>query len=301
MQSGKFTITPEKTNLKEKIEQTKALFFKEAEAKSLKYTLQFSENFPQYVIVDETRIAQIVSNFISNAIKFTPENKSVNIDVTYDTVTQKLKVLVEDTGIGIDEKAQAKIFNSFEQEDASVTRKYGGTGLGLAISKQLVSLMQGELIFKSIKDVGSTFGFEIPAEVGKEDDANKEESSVPEVEYTGKVLIAEDNAMNTILMETFMEAFGIAFDIVENGALAVEAVKEEEYALVLMDNQMPVLSGIEATMQIRAFNTTLPIVALSANAIKTEQEKFLEVGMNDTLAKPVDYYDLKAIFDKYLG
>ena len=300
LQSGKFMISLENIDLRAKIEHTFSLFSKVAEEKSLYYELFFSEDFPKYLLVDETRIVQILSNFISNAIKFTPVGKVILVNVGYDFETSKLKIEVQDTGIGIDEEAKAKIFNSFEQEDASVTRKFGGTGLGLAISKQLIQLMEGEIIFESTKGSGSTFGFEMFVQLGESREPLPETVKQTEQGYMGRVLIAEDNEMSAILMETFMEGLEIAFDIVGDGKLAVDAVVSSEYDLVFMDNQMPNLSGIEATKRIRKFNKDIPIVALSANALKTEQESFVTAGMNDTLSKPVNQEDLKEMLDKYL-
>ena len=300
LQSGKFTISLANIDLKAKIEHTFSLFSKVAEEKSLYYELFFSDDFPKYLVVDETRIVQILSNFISNAIKFTPVGKVVLVNVGYNMKTNKLKIEVQDTGIGIEEEAKAKIFNSFEQEDASVTRKFGGTGLGLAISKQLIDLMDGTIIFESTKGSGSTFGFEIFAEIGEKEAIVEEEVDKEEEAYKGKILIAEDNEMSAILMETLMESLDIEFEIVADGELAVKAVQSNDYVLVFMDNQMPKLSGIEATKRIRTFNKDIPIIALSANALKTEQENFLNAGMNDTLSKPVDQGDLATMLDKYL-
>lgn len=301
LQSGKFTISLGSVDLQAKLEHTFNLFSQVAEEKSLYYELFFSDNFPKHLLVDETRIVQILSNFISNAIKFTPVGKVVLVNIDYDNSNNQLKIVVQDTGIGIEEESKSKIFNSFEQEDASVTRKYGGTGLGLAISKQLIDLMNGTIIFESTKGVGSIFGCEIPAELSEEIAVITEEqleASTPS--YKGKVLIAEDNAMSTILMETLMESFEIEFEMVENGELAVDAVVSTEYALVFMDNQMPKMSGIEATRRIRKFNKDVPIVALSANVLKKEQEEFIDAGMNDALSKPVNQEDLKKMLDKYL-
>lgn len=224
----------------------------------------------------------------------------VIIHINYDVATTMLQVEVEDTGIGIDEEAKDKIFNSFEQEDASVTREFGGTGLGLAISKQLIELMNGELIFESTKGKGSTFGFKIPIQT-HEKCISENIKKVDKLDnYKGRVLIAEDDKMSAMLMEILMETFEIQFDIVSNGELAVEAVKNKDYALVLMDNQMPKLSGKDATKQIRKFNPKIPIVALSANALKNEQQEFLDAGMNNTLSKPVDKNELKILLNKYL-
>lgn len=301
LQSGKFTLSPIDVNLKEKIEHIFSLFSKAAEEKSLSYGIFFSDHFPDCFITDETRVIQILSNFISNAIKFTPVGNMVTVNVNYDPAGKMLEAEVQDTGIGISEEAKNNIFNSFEQEDTSVTREYGGTGLGLVIAKQLIEVLNGEIIFKSAKGKGSTFGFKIPVvtcEKSMPDDIKNEHQ---QGNYKGRVLIAEDDEMCAMLMEALMEGFGIQFDIVSNGELAIEALKNKEYALVFMDNQMPKVSGKEATRQIREFNLNIPIVALSANALKNEQQAFLDAGMNDTLSKPIDHKELEIILHKYLA
>ncbi|CAA6822675.1 MAG: Sensory box histidine kinase/response regulator [uncultured Sulfurovum sp.] len=245
------------------------------------------------------RVIQIVSNFVSNALKFTPTKGTVSIQVSYVYATKALIVKVIDTGIGIKEEAQEKIFNSFEQEDRTVTREYGGTGLGLAISKQLIELMAGEVIFKSIPGKGSVFGFKIPVEVAKvkKDVSVEEKSSI--LNFTGTVLVAEDNEVNILLISLLLEQFLVPFEVVKNGIEVISAVKNNTYNLVLMDNQMPKLSGKDATLEIRKFDQKIPIVALSANALKTEKEEFLDVGMNDVLTKPINKADLLDILEKY--
>ena len=304
LQSGTFSISPKEVNLKGKLEQTARLFAKRAEEKALFYETIFSDDFPSSLCVDDTRIVQVVTNFISNAMKFTPEKGSIHVHVSYDNDSEALKVIVSDTGIGIEPLAQEKIFKSFEQEDASVTREYGGTGLGLTISKQLIELMDGHLIFQSNKNQGSIFGFEIPVKRCNTIDTQSETEHTEEEQtqnYIGRVLIAEDNETNVILLTILLDELGVSYDVVYNGETAVEAVKVGEYALVLMDNQMPKLSGIEATKIIREFDHTTPIVALSANAFKSEQREFIEAGMNDTLAKPIEYEVLKKILGTYLS
>jgi len=297
LQNHKVSLSIIDVNLKEKLEHAFNMFSKQANEKSLFYELIFSEDFPTCLKVDDTRVIQIVNNFISNAIKFTSTGQMVIINVEYNNNT--LLIEVKDSGAGISLEHQDKIFKSFEQEDTSVTRNFGGTGLGLAISKELIELMNGQLIFKSCKGEGSTFGFTLNLqECTKKEEVKRD---LPQIHnYKGLVLIAEDNEMNIILMEVLMESFDIGFDLVLNGKEAVDAVRAKDYALVLMDNQMPIMSGKEATKIIRTFNPTVPIVALSANATNSEQKEFLEVGMNDTLAKPIDFQKLEEKFKKYL-
>jgi len=297
LQSKKVTLSVIDVNLKEKLTYAFEMFLEQANEKSLLYELIFSEDFPKCLRVDEIKIIQILNNFISNAIKFTSTGQMVVVSVEYHHNT--LRVEVKDSGIGIDIEAQHKVFKSFEQEDASVTHNFGGTGLGLAISKELIEVMNAKLIFESTKGQGSNFGFSLQIEQCEKKQKEHKNTS-KKCSYKGKILIAEDNEMNIVLMEILMESFNIEFDLVFNGQEAVDAIKANNYALVLMDNQMPIMSGKEATKIIRTFNSTIPIVALSANAITSEQKEFLEVGMNDTLAKPINFEKLEEQFKKYL-
>lgn len=299
LQSGQFKISMIEVNLQEKFEHTYALFSKLADGKEIQFDLVFSNDFPNLLMVDDVRVIQVISNFVSNALKFTPTLGSVSIAIDYEHASAALMVKVRDTGIGIKPEAQDKIFNSFEQEDKTVTREYGGTGLGLAISKKLIELMQGELLFESTQGKGSMFGFKIPVELGGEKVQEIEVTETTALSFSGKVLVVEDNEVNVLLISILLEEHQISFDVVGNGLLAIEAVQNHEYTLVFMDNQMPKLSGREATIEIRKFNQEVPIVALSANALKTEKEAFLEIGMNDVLTKPIDTVELLEVLKKY--
>ena len=165
--SGKFTITEEKVNLKHSLTGICGLYNSKAENRKVKYSYSFNDEFAEYYYADDTRIGQIVANFISNALKFTPEGGEVSASFSYNSKTQLLKVIVKDSGIGIEKDKQEKIFSPFEQEDSSTTKSYGGTGLGLSISLSLIKLMNGVLIFESTKNVGSTFSFQLPLKVLK--------------------------------------------------------------------------------------------------------------------------------------
>jgi len=299
LQSGQFKISMIEVNLQEKFEHTYALFSKLADGKEIQFDLVFSNDFPKLLMVDDVRVIQVISNFVSNALKFTPTLGSVSITIDYEHASGALMVKVKDTGIGIKPEAQDKIFNSFEQEDKTVTREYGGTGLGLAISKKLIELMQGELLFESTQGKGSLFGFKIPVELGGEKVQEIEVTETTALSFSGKVLVVEDNEVNVLLISILLEEYQISFDVVGNGLLAIEAVQNHTYTLVFMDNQMPKLSGREATIEIRKFNQEVPIVALSANALKTEKEAFFEIGMNDVLTKPIDTVELLEVLKKY--
>lgn len=300
LQSGQFKISMIEVDLREKLEHTYSLFSKLADGNQIKFELNFSSNFPKTFMVDDVRVVQVVSNFISNALKFTPASGSVTVDVSYDRPLAQLMVKVSDTGIGIKAEAQEKIFKSFEQEDKTVTREYGGTGLGLAISKKLIALMSGELLFESTHGKGSLFGFKIPLEVVEEQSQALIDTQSVKPSFVGKVLVVEDNEVNVLLISILLEEYEVSFDVVGNGLLAIEAVKDYDYTLVFMDNQMPKLSGRDATKEIRTFNQEVPIVALSANALKSEKEAFLAIGMNDVLTKPIDKTELLEVLEKYM-
>lgn len=167
LQSGKFSIHTEKTDLHKILSDSCNLFQSRAKDKGINFSFIFSDNFPAEVISDEIRIVQVMNNFISNALKFTSSNESIDISVKYDYQTSNLEILVKDTGIGIEKDKQESIFVPFEQEETGTTRQYGGTGLGLAISVNLITAMNGKLVFESEKNVGSTFGFLLPVELPK--------------------------------------------------------------------------------------------------------------------------------------
>jgi len=300
IQSGKFTIHPIEVDLRTRLQNACDLFSSRTAEKEITYRLDFDKNIPQYAKVDDIRIIQVLSNFLSNAIKFTPEYGSITVNISFDTPMSLLSVHVVDTGIGMNTSAIEKVFGAFEQADSSTTREFGGTGLGLSISKSLIELMGGEVTLTSEKDVGSDFGFRIPiiaVDSIKDEPVAMQEDSL---QVSGKILVAEDNLTNQILIEALLDHYNLDCTIVKNGEEAVKAVKDNHYDLVFMDNQMPVLSGIDATKQIREFNKDISIIALSANALKREQAVFLESGMNDTLAKPIDTMEFEKILFRFL-
>ncbi|NVO19560.1 MAG: response regulator [Bacteroidetes bacterium] len=241
---------------------------------------------------DPTRLQQVISNFVSNAIKFTHEGK---VDMRCDLMSvtnglYRIKFSVQDTGIGVNPENLHKIFESFNQEDESVTRIYGGTGLGLAISRQLVELMGGTIEVQSVKEVGSTFSFTIELPIGRK---LKEEIPSPGIEdntaeLQGKtILLVEDNKFNQFIAQALLEKWGINTEIAEHGRQAVDMLKSKSYDLILMDIQMPVMDGITATNIIRnKLNNDTPILALTANVVKGIVEKCLLAGMNGYVSKP---------------
>ena len=250
---------------------------------------------------DPSRLQQILTNLIGNAIKFTSEGR-ITIEVqikeqTEDALTLDFTVI--DTGIGIAVDRQALIFEAFTQADGSVTRDFGGTGLGLTISNQLVSLLGGTTLkVKSREGEGSTFSFELSFKQGgkictepKAEKIEKQTDTIPAC----RILLVEDNPVNIKLASRLLEKQGHRVVVAENGKLAVEAVCKDEFDLVLMDMQMPVMDGLEATREIRRLEKEekqkaghVPIVAMTANAMKGDREQCLESGMDDYITKPIN-------------
>jgi len=251
---------------------------------------------------DSGRLRQILFNLVGNAIKFS-EDGDVTITTSHRTLNKaeiEIRCMVTDTGIGIDQKHQGILFNRFEQVDNSISEKFGGTGLGLSISKQLVGLMGGEIGVDSALGQGSTFWFtirskpgEAPAPVGPASIA----AAAPKAFEKLRVLVAEDNHVNQMLLEAILKSAGMHADIVGNGREAVEALKSIPYDVVLMDVQMPEMDGPTAAKAIRMLPgdaANVSIIALTANAMPEQREEYMAAGMNDFVTKPIDP---KALFD----
>ncbi|HIA05205.1 MAG TPA: response regulator, partial [Flavobacteriales bacterium] len=243
------------------------------------------------VLGDPVRFNQVLMNLVNNAIKFTKKGSvEVNCEVHSETKqTLQICVRVCDTGIGIPSHKFEQIFEDFHQADDSTTRRFGGTGLGLAISKRLVEMQGGELFVESEEGRGSVFTFIITYEKGKESDIPvKQELIRAEQDLSGiRVLLVEDHELNQMIARIIMEEAGIEVDTAANGKIAVDMVQDNNYDVVLMDIQMPVQSGIDATKVIRnELKLNVPIIAVTANALKGDKEKFMAAGMNDYLSKP---------------
>jgi CheY-like chemotaxis protein len=249
---------------------------------------------------DPLRLGQILFNLVGNAIKFTPQGEVTLRARAVEESEKSVQVRFEvsDTGIGIELEAQSRLFQSFEQADNSMTRNYGGTGLGLAISKRLVNLMGGTIGMESTPGTGSTFWFVVPLK-------KREADAVPpaptftaftaeqrlQVKYAGtRILLAEDEPIAQEVSRGLLEDVGLLVDLAEDGQQALELAKQNTYALILMDMQMPNLNGVAATQAIRALPAyaQTPILALTANAFDEDRQRCLDAGMNDHIAKPVD-------------
>ena len=259
----------------------------------------------QVLIGDPYRINQILLNLVSNAIKFTEKGEvDISCEVVNSTeTTQNVRFSVNDSGVGMDENFSKSIFEKFKQEDESISRKFGGTGLGMSICKDLVELMDGQIELNSKKGIGTKVSFTIPFEIVAI--KNLEVKSPEKIDYKilkGKViLVADDNEMNRLVATTILSNYGVKTMEVANGKEAIEAIKNTEIDLVLMDVQMPIMDGMEATQIIRNhIKFHKPIIALTALAFKGDKEKILNSGMNDYISKPFKEEFFVATIVKYL-
>jgi len=270
-----------------------------AKEKKLEFTYKISPDIPDFVNGDPVRLSQIITNLLRNAIKFT--NELGKVTIAADVLDQKnettyLLFRISDTGIGISKEHQQIIFESFTQEKNDMTRKYGGTGLGLSIVKQLIDMHNGEISLYSEKGKGSTFSFTIGY---KNSDIKKvisdklfEKEMLAKAKFACKILLVEDNVLNVNLAVDTITSFNnnISIDVAENGKIGVEMAESNDYDLIIMDIQMPVMDGYEATAYIRNQlaepKCNIPILGMTAHAMKEEKDKCFELGMNDYLTKP---------------
>lgn len=266
-----------------------------AQERENEIVLTHDDKIPEYLLGDKVRLGQIVTNLVSNAAKFTSKGKiyisSNLIEETNTTAT--LKVSVKDTGIGIPEEKQKAIFEEFRQASSFTSREYGGTGLGLAITKKLLELMDAQIQLKSEVGQGAEFFFTIKLQ---KDLSNHIESGTKERTYSSsvyenaKVLVVEDASFNYLVINDLLKKENIKTVHAENGKIAVDEIKrnENEYDLILMDVQMPVMNGLEATERIRMFNKDIHIFALTASSTTEQKNRVYQAGMNDFLTKPID-------------
>ena len=294
--AGKIELESTEFNLNQLLVNIKQSFISKAEEKGLKLNIQIDPELPQILIGDPIRVAQIITNLISNAIKFT-ENGDIKLEAKVKENTSESTIInfsISDTGIGIPPDKIPYIFEHFIQASSDTTRKYGGTGLGLAITKKLIELFDSRIEVESTVGVGTKFFFEL--RFIKSDQLNLiiEPKKHLKIEpLTGmKILLVEDNDINTFVVVRFLKNWDIAYDVAQNGAIAVDMHHKNRYDLILMDLQMPVMDGYEATKAMRLKDKKTPIIALTANAFSDIKQKVLEVGMNDYITKPFDPDDL---------
>ncbi|OKL41424.1 PAS domain S-box protein [Pontibacter flavimaris] len=295
IEAGKLELEEIPFNLSETVQHAFQTFIYKAEEKEIAYTLRAAQQSYPTVVGDPYRLNQVLLNLLSNAIKFTEEGGvTLSCQVLEEQQDQlTVEFAVTDTGIGIPPSKLDYIFEGFSQAYSSTTRKYGGTGLGLSICKTLIEMQHGHLWVESKENEGSTFRFilSFPISAVEQPELQEEEpdfSSMGEI----KVLLAEDNEINIFLAQAILESWSAQVEVARNGREAVEMATQRLYDVILMDIQMPEMSGIDATQEIRKLSeeqhAAVPIIALTANALKGDAEKYLAAGMNDYISKPFE-------------
>jgi two-component system CheB/CheR fusion protein len=291
--AGKMKFEKKAFNVKELISDIFYLFEATCSAKNLALTKQYDAKLPKFLIGDSVRLRQILVNLLSNAIKFTTAGKiTLTIkQLKENSKTTTIEFTVIDTGIGIPKDKLSHIFENFEQASSEISQLYGGTGLGLAIVKQLVEQQGGKLIVKSVEEKGSTFGFKMDFEKFTQENAVISTNPVKKVGALKdiKILVAEDITLNQRLIQIILEGFGFQCDIAQNGKIAVQKLKENEYDIILMDILMPEMNGFEATDYIRTtMKSKIPIIALTADVLTVDIQNSKGIGMNDYISKPIE-------------
>jgi PAS domain S-box-containing protein len=308
LESGKFELDLTSVNPIEAFKKIGEIFTMEMEEKGITYTIGIDSSLKSCIKIDLLRTQQIITNLISNAIKFTPTGQHIHFYINLLEKYQNeinLRIGVKDSGIGIAKNKQNLIFQSFSQADNSITRKYGGTGLGLSISSQLAVLMESKLQLLSEVGIGSDFYFDIRVKNCSINDSqelyNEEQELIETITFDSRILLAEDNEVNQLLLKEVLTQYGIHVDIANDGNEALAKMELTNYNLILMDINMPNVSGLEALNIARYKNITIPIIALTANAMEGDREKFIDIGFNDYLSKPLDFTELKRVLIKYLS
>ena len=299
MEAGKLEIERRIFDIREEINNVFALLRFKAEEKGLHLKIEIEDEIPQYLTGDPARLCQVLYNLAGNAIKFTDKGFVIIKAELLQSNEEEVNVgfIVEDTGIGIEKTKLEQIFNSFTQVYSDNGNRYGGTGLGLTIAKQLVELQGGVMNVKSTLGAGTTFIFNIEYQISDQTLNNNLHEWQEELPEGLKILVAEDNLFNVMVIEDFLlsELKGAAIDVVTTGNEVIEKLKSNFYDLILMDVQMPDMNGLDATKQIRALAapaSDTPIIAMTANVLKSEIEKCLAAGMNDHISKPFDNIDM---------
>ncbi|MGB2578269.1 signal transduction histidine kinase/CheY-like chemotaxis protein [Elusimicrobium simillimum] len=318
IEAGKLELSKINFSFKQMLDQVVTVITFKMEEKKQNLKLEIYDNVPEYLLADRQRLAQVITNLLSNANKFSPVNGNIYLRVNRlddEDGMCRLRIEVEDDGIGISPEQQARLFQSFKQANNSISRQYGGTGLGLVISKRIVEMMQGRIWIESELGRGAKFIFEIKADFSNAaenaDDDAQAGKAVPAPEegiLKGKrILLAEDVEINREIVLALLEPTGVEIDSAENGAEALRMFSEspEKYDLIFMDMQMPEMDGFEATRRIRALDMDkakkIPIIAMTANVFKEDIDKCLAAGMNGHIGKPLDFEEVLAELHNWLA
>lgn len=307
LSGGHVEIIKQPFDLGNMINSVHSLFCQTAERKGLDFIIEMDDCLGSFYEGDEQRLRQIISNLVSNAIKFTAQGKVTlsvrKINPGSDEVT--IVFSVSDTGSGISPDILKTLFQPFVQGGKEIAQRHGGTGLGLAISDQLVKLMGGDRIqAQSVPSLGSSFSFSLPLQPVHRKVWEQQQpklSGEDTSQISGTVLLAEDDEVNQLVARAQLERLGVQVQVVTDGQQAVEAFQSQHFDLVLMDIQMPVMNGLEATRQIRLLDRQIPVVALTAAVLPEDRLKALEAGMNEVLAKPFSRNELMQVVSRWVG
>jgi len=301
IEAGKLVLEETNFKLKQVIDNMSNLVNLKAKEAGIQLAVKIESNVPRHLNGDSIRLGQILTNLVNNAIKFSDSADTVSINVSLDEEYESGVILhfsVNDTGIGLSSLQQDKLFQSFSQADGSTTRKYGGTGLGLTISQNITKLMNGKIWAESEQGVGSTFHFTALLKKPDIETLNDESIESSKIDFKQaiaqlngkKILLVEDNEINIELVHELLIMNGMSVEMSYNGKEALELLKTHSYDGVLMDCMMPIMDGYETTRKIREHEKfkDLPIIAMTANAMKQDVENALSAGMNAHIAKPIN-------------
>ncbi|WP_322804085.1 ATP-binding protein [Vibrio alfacsensis] len=296
--SGMFELIPSQFEVKSLVSTLESIFEHKAQEKGLLFDISAKDNLPNAIDGDLERITQVFVNLIGNAIKFTDKG---SVLVTLDWENEQLSFSVQDTGIGINENSQEKLFQPFTQVDRSSKRAYEGTGLGLAICQQLIQLMGGQLSLQSQEGIGTQFYGTIPLKSVGEDCLHLIDTPKKMIHISSElaILVVDDILLNQVIIKEMLNKLGIVADIAANGIEALTSAEKRNYDLIFMDCRMPEMDGFEATVALRDLKFNNPIIALTAGTTLEERKKCIECGMNDILTKPYTSEDLKSVLLKW--
>jgi len=303
IESGNFKITFEKVDIYKICGNSFELFSNRAIDKKIDFTFNIDKNIPKCLFSDSIRIKQVLSNILSNAIKFTPKNGKIDFDVQQLNKTDdivKIRFIIKDSGIGISEDKIKNIFEPFIQVDNESNRKYEGTGLGLSISSHIINALNSKIEVKSEINIGTSFWFDLDLEICKESIVSLEQNKIVEFKFVGKVLVAEENHLNKEVIKYMLQSFNVQFELIDKSKDVIEEYKKSNYDLILIDNNMKLPNGQEVFEQILTYEKEnnlkhIPLVILSTN-----NNIINKIGVDAFLSKPINKDNLKQLLESYL-